>query len=383
MKIRKMKYAHWFLSVYNLLFGKIKPKESLKVDYSFKSIVVYSTTALGDFMFNTPTMRALRQRYPDAHITLVAGTVNYAMVKDYACFDEVIFWNNKFRDMMQTVRKLRKHKPELAVILHGHLPYDILSAALAGCQYILRDNYLTLPKELDSWVISCSLNFSGHLIQRKLNLMQFLGGDTTKIEMEIPCSFEKLAKPVGRVRIGFNMGASTRERCWPVSHFTELAKELLALHGDNCDIVIIGSQADHDLADSLLAELNDERLQRVVNYVGKTSLPQLLSVIDSLDVLVTGDTGPLHLAVALKVPTVSLFVTVNPKFTGPYQDRELHHVIDLSGCSDDTLDEYPEQPLSIIPVAQVYSALVTIGVISAATQIGGSNAANPHVTIEQ
>lgn len=383
MKIRKMKYAHWFLSVYNWSFGNIKSKESLSADYPFKRIVVYSTTALGDFMFNTPTMRALRQRYPDAHITLVAGTVNYAMVKDYPCFDEVIFWNNKFRDMMQAVCKIRQHKPELAVILHGHLPYDILSAALVGCQYILRDNYLTLPKELDPWVISCSLNFSGHLIQRKLNLMQFLGGNTAKIEMEIPCSFETLSKPAGRIRIGFNMGASTRERCWPVSHFTELAKALLELHGDNCDLVIIGSRADQDLADALLAELNDERLSRVVNYVGKTSLPQLLGVIDSLDVLVTGDTGPLHLAVALKVPTVSLFVTANPKFTGPYQDRALHQVIDLSSRYDDALARYPEQPLSIISVAQVYSALVTMGVISAAIQNGPSNAANSHTIIKQ
>lgn len=365
MKIRKMKYAHWFLSVYNLLFGNIKPKKSLSPDYPFKRIVVYSTTALGDFMFNTPTMRALRQRYPDAHITLVAGTVNYAMVKDYSCFDEVIFWNNKFRDMMQAVCKIRKHKPELAVILHGHLPYDILSAVLAGCQYILRDNYLTLPKELDSWVISCSLNFSGHLIQRKLDLMQFLGGDTSKIEMEIPCSFERLAKPVGRIRIGFNMGASTRERCWPVSYFTELAKRLIDSHDDKCEIVIIGSRADRELADTLLAGLNSDQQQRVSNYVGKTSLPQLIGVIDSLDVLLTGDTGPLHLAVALKIPTISLFVTASPKFTGPYQNKELHHVIDLSCSHYHALSMHPEQPLSIIPVDQVYGILEKMCVTSA------------------
>lgn len=360
-----MKYAHWFLSVYNLLFGNMQPKASLRPDYPFTRIVVYSTTALGDFMFNTPTMRALRRRYPDAHITLVAGTINYGMVKDYVCFDEVIFWNNKFRDMPKAVCELRKRKPELAVILHAHLPYDIVSAVLAGCQYILRDNYLTLPKGLNSWVTSCSLNFSGHLIQRKLNLMQYLGGDSSMIEMEIPCSFERIPKPAGRIRVGFNMGASTRERGWPIRYFSELAKRLIEHHGDNIDVVVIGAQADHDLADTLLLNLDSGQRQWVISYVGKTSLPQLLGMIDSLDVLVTGDTGPLHLAVALKVPTVSLFVTANPKFTGPYQNKELHQVIDLSCHHDNALDSHPEQPLSIIPVAQVYATLEKMRIISA------------------
>ncbi|MFC0226525.1 glycosyltransferase family 9 protein [Serratia aquatilis] len=361
MKIRKLKYAHWFLSAYSLLFGNIKPRESLRADYPFKRIVVYSTTALGDFMFNTPAMRALRERYPEAHITLVAGTVNYGMVKDYACFDEVIFWNNKFKDMLSAVYKLRRNRPELAVILHGHLPYDIISAVLAGCQYILRDNYLTLPKGIDSWVISCSLNFDGHLIQRKLDLMQFLGGDRSKIEMEIPCTFEKLAKPAGRTRIGFNMGASTRERCWPVGYFTELAKQLIDRYDDKIDVVVIGSKADQDLIDTLTAELDSSQQQRLISYVGKTTLPQLVGVIDSLDVLVTGDTGPLHLAVALKVPTISLFVTVNPKHTGPYQDKEIHQIIDLTGSYDSTLEG--EQPLSIISVAQVYGVLEKMHII--------------------
>ncbi|CAI1930027.1 glycosyltransferase family 9 protein [Serratia quinivorans] len=360
MKIKKLKYAHWFLTVYNFLFGNIKPKSTLRPDHEFKRIVVYSTTALGDFMFNTPAMRAVRRRYPDAHITLVAGTINYGMVKDYACFDDVIFWDNKFREMRQAVAEIKKRKPELAVILHAHLPYDIISAALAGCQYILRDNYLTLPKGIDSWVHNCSLNFTGHLIQRKLNLMNFIGGDTTDVEMEIPCQFEKLPREPGKIRIGFNMGASSPERCWPVAYFSELAIRLITQH-KNVEVVIIGSPADCGLESTFMSGVEPDLRSRISSYVGKTSLPQLLGVIDSLDVLVTGDTGPLHLGVALKVPTLSLFVTAKPRFTGPYQNRELHQVIDLSDDYDGTV----ETPLAIIPVTRVYTMLENMRIISA------------------
>ncbi|SMB55347.1 Heptosyltransferase [Serratia proteamaculans] len=360
MKIKKLKYAHWFLTVYNFLFGNIKPKSTLRPDHEFKRIVVYSTTALGDFMFNTPAMRALRRRYPDAHITLIAGTINYGMVKDYACFDDVIFWDNKFREMRRAVAEIKKRKPELAVILHAHLPYDIISAVLAGCQYILRDNYLTLPKGIDSWVHNCSLNFTGHLIQRKLDLMKFIGGDTTDAEMEIPCQFEQLLRQPGHIRIGFNMGASSPERCWPVAYFSELATRLISQH-KNVEVVIIGSPADSLLESKFMAAVEPEAQSQITSYVGKTSLPQLLGVIDSLDVLVTGDTGPLHLAVALKVPTLSLFVTAKPRFTGPYQNRELHQVIDLS----DDYDGSTEAPLAIIPVTRVYAMLENMGIISA------------------
>ncbi|AVD65293.1 glycosyltransferase family 9 protein [Serratia sp. CY49633] len=356
MKLKKLKYAHWFLTVYNFLFGNVKPKGTLRPDQEFKRIVVYSTTALGDFMFNTPTMRAIRNRYPSAHITLVAGTINRGMVKDYSCFDEVIFWDNKFRQMRGAVAEIRKRRPELAVILHAHLPYDIISAVLAGCQYILRDNYLTLPKGIDRWVYSCSLNFSGHLIQRKLDLMNFIGGDTTNIEMEIPCQFEKLSQRADVIRIGFNMGASSKERCWPVEYFAELANKLITRH-NNVEVVIIGSPADREIESIFMAHLATDVQSRIVSYVGKTSLPQLVGVIDSLNVLLTGDTGPLHLAVALKVPTLSLFVTAKPRFTGPYQNKEIHCVIDLSERYEGTVISSDELPLAIIPVARVYDSL--------------------------
>lgn len=354
MKVKKVKYAHGFLCVYNFFFGRIKPRDTLSPDREFSSIVIYSTTALGDLMFNTPAIRAIRRRYPAAHLTLVAGRVNTGLVKDTTLVDRVVFWNNKFKDLLPAVKEIRQSKPELAVILHGHLPYDIISAVMAKCQYILRDDYLTLPAGIDRWVYSCSLGFSGHLIQRKLNLMQFIGGDSSDIAMQIPCDYTPLPREAGRFRVGFNMGASTPERCWPVAHFAALAVRLVE-HQDNADIVLIGSGADRELEQALLAQLPEGVRARVTSYIGKTSLPELVGVIASLDRLLTGDTGPLHLAVALRVPTLSLFVTSSPQFTGPYQDPALHPVIDMSGEVNDST----QPPLAVITVDRVYQAIVT------------------------
>lgn len=123
------------------------------------------------------------------------------------------------------------------------------------------------------------------------------------------------------------MGASKPDRMWPVTCFIELAHILFSK--DNAyRIVLIGTAQETSLGEALLAELNDTEKQRIDNVIGKTDLPELLAQIKRFSVLVTGDTGPLHLAVSLKTPTVSLFGGfANPKYTGPYQDPHLHTVI--------------------------------------------------------
>lgn len=65
---------------------------------------------------------------------------------------------------------------------------------------------------------------------------------------------------------------------------------------------MIGSKAERSLEREFMAGLSEEQQQRVVSHIGATTLPQLLATIANLQVLVTGDTGPLHLAVALKPP---------------------------------------------------------------------------------
>lgn len=104
-----------------------------------------------------------------------------------------------------------------------------------------------------------------------------------------------------------------------------------------------------ELPEAFFVLLPEQYHNNIENLVGKTSLPDLLSQIKIMDVLVTGDTGPLHLAIALQIPTVSLFVTADPKWTGPYQDLHLHTVINkvLS------VDNYPMELIKVDEVLDV------------------------------
>lgn len=351
MKLKKLKWIHNFLTIYNPLFGRMKKTDTFSSDIKFNSILIFSTTALGDFMFNTPAIRAIRAHYPDAHITLVSSEKNRLLVESYDQIDSVIYWDNKIRNLLPVALQARKFKPELAVILHSHLPYDVLFAVMSGCQYILRTTFHVIPEWFKKWIVAEHQPPVCHVIQSKLDIIRHLGITDADTSMEIPCEIKQLAKDEGYI-VGFQMGASTVERRWPVKSFVEMAQKLIDIN-PSLRIQLIGSPRELELPDEFFALLSEKYHRNIINLVGKTSLPDLLSYINIMDVLVTGDTGPLHLAIALKVPTVSLFATADPKWTGPYQDLHLHTIIDKKAKHNEDVNT----SMDLITVDEVFNAV--------------------------
>lgn len=323
----KFKAVDGFLRLYTRRRGRLQPAHQLLQEKNFSHIVIYSTTALGDFMFNTPAIHAVRRRFPDAVITLVVHKKIENLVVGGRDWQHVICWNTKIKTVPQLVRDIKQiGVPDLAIILHSHDPYDYLSAILAGARYVLRDNYTDGITAMDRWLAGYIIGFNGHVIQRKLELVAMLGAEISNICMRIPFSVPEAERShQGRV-IGFQMGASTPERCWPVEYFAVLARQILTTDPTS-HIVLTGWGQDSERVAVLLRLLEPELHSRISNKVGSTTLKALVMLINGMDVLVSGDTGPLHLAIALGVSTVSMFVTASHYGTGPYQNPELHDVI--------------------------------------------------------
>lgn len=354
----KITAANACLQMFTRLGGNFQQKASFKPELTFERIVIFSTTALGDLMFNTPAIRAVRERYPTANITLISSHKNKQLVATSRYFSDVIYWDHKAKDMLSIIHQLRKHKPQLAIILHSKSPYDVIVAITAGCQYVFKDAYGNKATGMEPWLSGVSQSTGGHLIQRKLDLVAQLGCKTDNSEMFIPVEFATIDKTADKISIGFQMGASETLRCWPVGQFIRLAKLLLA-QSPHHQIELIGSPKELSIEQEFFAGLTEAERQRVVSHIGKTTLPQLLAVMSNLQVLVTGDTGPLHLAIALKTPTISLFVTANPQHTGPYQNRELHQVMNVSVDALTLTTAQRRQPLSIITENQVFEKVTS------------------------
>lgn len=353
-KKNKIRLVNAWLSLFHRNTASSEEKAAQLSCREFRSILVYSTTALGDYMFNTPALRAIRRRYPQARIILVAHPKYAQLLKEREFYDDVVFWNNKIGTLAGFIREAKAFSPELAVMLHSHIPYDILSAAMAGCRYLVRDNYGKDIGELSRWLVYGVDQCEGHIIGRKMQLVSALGCDTSDVDMAPPCAYIPQPKSSSVFRVGFQLGASTRIRCWPPAYFAELAGNILREFPES-EIVLIGSPAEADLARQVMESCSPSVSEAVTSFVGKTTLPELLGVISSMDMLVTGDTGPLHLAIALKVPTLSLFVTESPENSGPYQDRHLHRCIYLPVTDPRVTDN--DVPLKAISVATVFAGL--------------------------
>lgn len=325
-------------------------------EQKFSRLVVFSTTALGDFMLNTPAIRALRNRYPDARITLVANPRNRDLVSACPYVDDIVCWDHKAKSIVPTIWRLRKRKPQLAVILHSKGPYDLIAAVFAGCSYLFKNIYDDELPGQERWLEAATwTRDEGHLIQSKLDLVGQLGCDTSNTEMFVPARPVTGAAPASI--IGFQLGASQPVRCWPIEHFIKLAKALLA-EAEDTAIALIGSDRERSLETRFMAGLTSQERQRVTSYVGRTTLPTLITVIQRMKVLVTGDTGPLHLAIALKVRTVSLFATASPKKTGPYQDTALHKVLHVAMDWRQPAGAEPLHPMAYIKADEVLHAVV-------------------------
>lgn len=104
----KIAAANAGLRLYTRIAGNFRPAASFDPQQSFERIVIFSTSALGDLMFNTPAIRALCERYPGAQITLVSSHKNRQLVEGSPCFHDVIYWDHKAKDMLAVIRRLRK-----------------------------------------------------------------------------------------------------------------------------------------------------------------------------------------------------------------------------------------------------------------------------------
>ncbi|MGG6195970.1 glycosyltransferase family 9 protein [Pantoea allii] len=325
-KLWKINGLNSFIKLY-LFFTRKKLETSYsKENFNPSHIVVFSTTALGDFLFNTPAIKAVRRRFPNAKITLIAHRKFAEILQHGNDWDDVLYWNNKLSTILHILRQLKKEPTiDLSLLLHSHEPYDYLCAILAGSRLVIRDNYNDNVPLRDKWLADYMIAFQGHIIERKLKLVEGLGCDITDIEMKFPYKVDAKTKTKHAV-IGFQLGASKPDRCWPPEYFSKAAQQILEYYPDTT-IILTGGPDEKNKASEFYLFLPEKYHNNIINKVASTNLLELASVINKMDVLLTGDTGPLHVAISLKTPTLGLFVTANPYSTGAYQDPDLHDFI--------------------------------------------------------
>jgi len=311
-------YFNLFSTNYN-----IKDISTLKLNKN-DVVIIISNTALGDTLLSTPAIKSLKKSFPDIKVIAILKKAFSPLFYNFKYIDEIIEYDGNYKNFFSTIKKIKKYKPKLALILHSNGPQDIQLCVLSKCQYILKHPTKSKLKKYLSFDFKKKKQ---HTIEDRLDLIRKIGGEKIDTTMEIQESKNiKIETKFKQFKdyIGFQIGAADIYKIWPIERFIKLAKELVQ---NNEKIVITGIKKEYELAQKIVNECG----KNVINMCGKTSIEELPYLIKNLKLLITNDTGTMHLAIALKTPTISLFSATDPKGIGPYQDLNIHKVIYKNG----------------------------------------------------
>ncbi|MEU7798560.1 glycosyltransferase family 9 protein [Micromonospora arborensis] len=277
-------------------------------------IAVLRANALGDFLFVLPALDALRAAYPSAEIVLLGAPWHAQLWRDRpGPVDRVLVV-----PPAPGIRTPEAGEPEssmddflaaavgegfdLAVQIHGGgLNSNPLISSL-GARVTVGLRAEDAPP-LDRWV---RYVYYQHEVIRYLEVMALVGAGATTIVPTLAVTDADRAEaaqvlgPAGRPRVALHPGASDTRRRWPAERFAEVAREL---HGDGYEVLVTGTPSEQEVVDRVVATAGVP----VRPQVGTLSLGGLVGCYADCALVVSNDTGPLHLAAAVGASTVGIF----------------------------------------------------------------------------
>lgn len=308
--------------------------EKLDVD-KINTILIFSNTAIGDTLFNTPVFRALKENFPAKKLVVILNPTNYKLFENNRYIDEIILYDGRWKNFFSVLKQIKKYIIDLSLILHSNEPQATPLAVLSDSKYIIK-----IPNDKNEYNKfhnnSPTASYSDrHGIFDRLRSLEFLGIKYEDPRMDLFLDEESIKKVKEYfnlhnidtnqdVLIGFQIGASTVSRMWFEDKWIELANKL---HKENKNIKIIltGSPAEKKLTSRVFEGILDK--DRVFDLAGYFDLNSAAALIGKLDLFITPDTGPLHISISLKTPTISLFVVAELIKSFACYDIENHFYI--------------------------------------------------------
>lgn len=280
-------------------------------------LAVVKLSSLGDILHALPAV-AILQRELQAEVDWICHPAFVSLVESFTCVSSVIAyprknWSKAIGAYRAAVRRGGPY--DLAVDLQGlfksALALSLLPARRKILPAIRREGVGVFPFEKPP-----APGHKRHAIEHALDSVRYLGYAANRIEF--PVSFPAYVLPaLAGPLIGLAPWSRWPAKNWPTTKFVHLARALHRETGGS--LVLLGGPEDLRPAESLQQQIGEEI--PVLNLAGKTSMSALGSVLQQLDLLVTNDSGPMHLAAALGLPQVALFGPTNPALTGPYGEK--------------------------------------------------------------
>ena len=305
--------------------GIYLPPEISARDLKPFRILIRSSNWLGDAVMSVPAVRAIKNGRPDVHVTIAAPDKIAPMWKLIPEVDAIILLSEG--SILPVVRLFRQHVPfDVAVLFPNSLRVAIESW-LSG-----------IPRRVGyrghcrSWLINQIVREPRKPVPPEHHSLRFLriarecGAETSNIDVPNPRQTSNIKH---QTLIGLCPGAEYGPaKRWLPERFAEAAAKITAQ--SSAQWILFGTKKDAAIGKQVVAAIGDH----CVNRIGQTTLDQLIDELRQCSLLLTNDTGTMHLAALLGVPVVAVFGSTEPRLTGPLGNGHiiLRHHVECSPC---------------------------------------------------
>ena len=312
---------------------------------SYKRILIVRLDRIGDVLLSTPAIKAVREAFPDSHIAVMVRPYAKDIIEGNPYINEVIVYDKEGPERslagnFRFIMKLRKMKFDLALALHPTNRTHLI-IALAGISR--RVGY---DKKL-GWLLTKKIPHTKqfglkHEIDYALDIVRQVGVQTCdralfialddESEKRISNIFKSVGINDGDLVVTLNPSASCLSKRWPAERFAGVADILSKRY--KAKVVIISAIKDQAVSGMVISFLKEPCL----DLTGKTSVKDLASVLKRSSLLISNDSGPVHIACAVKTPVIAIFGRsdrgLSPLRWGPTGNRDivLHKDVGCDVC---------------------------------------------------
>lgn len=340
----------WLLLGLSKAYSIIFPAKRDHSDIEVKSILVIKFFGLGSILLTSPALQAVKKKFPDSKIAILTLTENRHICEIIPWIDEIFELDLKnvgrfLLDYIGLILKIRRKNFDVIVDLEFLTNFSALTSLLIG---LFKDKLLVGFNSPLRWrnavyTLNISFDHSRHISKIFGKMFSSFCGNNFEVTFDFDeerrkfSTFPKLEilnnvlsiqpqeknDPPKNICVNINAGELCLNRRWPREYFATLIRRILTAY--NVRIFLIGGNGDREYVEGLIHELPDD--PRVINTSGKLSLKELVSLYSECSLLISNDSGPLHLAFMAGLPTISFFGPETPAVYGPLGDN--HHVFYL------------------------------------------------------
>ena len=282
-----------------------------------RAIAVLSLNHVGDVLFTTPAIAALKRRYPQARlIAITAAGVSAVLANNPNVQETLVRKTRRFPETWRLAAHLRQQGTDLVV----DFSYSSFRLGLLAWLSGARRRIGLCRAPIRPFLTDCAHDaLARHQIERCLSLVALVDADAelsspqmflTPEEAKWAETFLDSEGAAGEPCVGLNAGSSVSVKRWPAENYVALC-DMLSQRGFRP--ILFGSGAEVPLADDIASRTR----RPPVVAAGRTDLRQLAALISQCEAFVSGDSGPLHVATAVGVPAIGIYGPTDPRRFGP------------------------------------------------------------------